>query len=145
LRAWNFIGDRWESYPLPLTNSLDEPLNSNKISSKLNNNNDISFRKLPQAGYEITAFEMDWGTNELFVGDCEGTVLIYDFNSLKLKKEINTKIGKITRISLGRNFFAVACVTGASFLYERNLNLESFIRLEEDFNKNLNSKLKTGT
>ena len=75
---------------------------------------------------------MDWINKEIFAGDNQGCLYVYDLSNGEVKRHIKIGGFKIKRISLGENLIGLAFSNGTCIVMERHKSFESQqLKLEE--------------
>ena len=127
IRVWSYVGDRWESY------CIYPPVNGPYASTLSNSRGfqDPVFRP-KENRYKITCLQVDWINNEIYAGDNQGSLHIYDLVSGEVKRFKQVGGFKIKEISLGSQFLGVSFSNGTCFVMERQKSFESQqLKLEE--------------
>jgi len=128
IRVWSYIGDRWESYCIyPPVNG---PYGSNTLSNSRGFQDPVFRPK--ESKYKITCLQVDWINNEIYAGDNQGSLHVYDLASGEVKRFKQVGGFKIKELSLGSQFLGVSFSNGTCFVMERQKSFESQqLKLEE--------------
>lgn len=81
--------------------------------------------------YKITAMEVDWQSEEIYLGDNLGNLMIFDLKAGSMKKSVPISGFKISCISISSHYLAITQSTGHTSVFEKNSNFENFLKLEE--------------
>jgi hypothetical protein len=91
---------------------------------------DVSFNT-KGTSYKITCMQIDWANKEIFTGDNQGCLNIYDLTNGEMKHSIKVSGFKLKEISLGNSFIGIAFSNGSCVIVERQRSFDAHIKLEE--------------
>ena len=74
---------------------------------------------------------MDWPNKEIFAGDSQGGLYIYDLVTGETKSHLQLSGFKIKEISLSNNFIGLAFSNGSCIIAQRQRSLDSQVKLED--------------